>query len=226
MTFLKVLLIIAAVLWLIGRIRLGAMVQYDEDGVLVKAIAGPLKIVVFPQKELSPEEKAKRKAKERDKQKRAEEKKAKKEAKRKKHQEEHQEKKGGALPPFTKLLPLVAEAAGGLKKRIRIDELTLHIAWAAQDPMETALGFGRANAALGMIWPLLDHNFNVKKHDLGVSVDFNGSSPSVMCRAALTARLGQLVSFGLRLICKFLGIMIRSRAEGRRKNSSTKKQEA
>ncbi len=226
MTILKVLLVIAAVLWLIGRIRLGAMVQYDEDGVLVKAIAGPLKLTVFPQKELSPEEKAKRRAKERDKKKRAEAKKAKEEAKRKKHQEEHQEKKGGALPPFTKLLPLVAEAAGGLKKRIRIDELTLHITWAARDPMETALGFGRANAALGMIWPLLDHNFNVKKHDLGVSVDFSGSSPSVMCRAALTARLGQLVSFGLRLTGKFLVIMIRSRAEGKGKSRSTKKQEA
>ncbi len=226
MTFLKVLLIIVTVLWLIGRIRLGMLVQYDEDGVLVKAIAGPLKIAVFPQKELSPEEKAKRKAKARDKQKRAEAKKTKREAKRKKHQEEHQEKKGGALLPFTKLLPLAADAAGGLRKRIRIDELTLHLAWAARDPMEAALGFGRANAAMGMIWPLLDHNFNVKKHDLGVSVDFNGTSPSVMCRAVLTARLGQLVSFGLRLACKFLGIMIRSRAEGRRKNSSTKKQEA
>ncbi len=82
----------------------------------------------------------------------------------------------------------------------------------------TALGYGRANAALGMIWPLIDHNFKVKEHDLGVAVDFTASSPAIFCRAALTFRLGQMISFSLRLAVKFLIIWSKSR--------SAKKQEA
>lgn len=228
MTFLSVLLIVLAVLWLLGRIRLGGWVQYDGDGLAVKVLAGPLRFTVFPQKPLSETEKAERKAKEEKKRAKkeaqkakAEARRAKKEAKRRdKHPGEEPEKKGGALPPLLDLLPLAAEAAGGLKKRIRIDELTVHLTWAAEDPAQAALGFGRANAVMGMIWPLLDHNFDVKKHDLGVQVDFNRSSPDVMCRAALTMRLGQLLSFGLRLGFKLLVVWSRSR------KGSVKKQEA
>lgn len=226
-----VILIILAVFWLLGRIRLGGWVQYDEDGLLVKVLAGPLKIAVFPQKVLSEEEKAKKKAKAEKARVKEEKKKAKAEARRarkeekwrKKHPGEEPpqpEKRGGALPPVLDLLPLAAEAAGGLKKRIRIDELTVHLTWAAGDAAEAALGFGRANAVMGMIWPLLENNFKVKKHDLGVRVDFNETSPAIMCRAALTMRLGQLVSFGLRLLFKFLAVWSRSRKR------SAEKQEA
>jgi len=228
MTFLRVLLIILAVLWLLGRIRLGGWVRYDENGLAVKVLAGPLRFTVFPRKPLSEAEKAARKAREgkkRAKQEakkaRAEARKAKKKARRgEKRPGEEPEKKGGALPPLLDLLPLAAEAAGGLKRRIRIDELTVHLTWAAEEPAQAALGFGRANAVMGMIWPLLDHNFDVKKHDLGVQVDFNRSSPDVMCRAALTMRLGQLLGFGLRLGCKLLAVWSRSR------KGSVEKQEA
>jgi len=203
MKVLWVLLIILAVFWLLGRIRLGGWVQYDEDGLAAKVLAGPLKFTVFPQKPLSEAEKAKRKTKadkarvkKEAKKAKAEARRAKKEAKwRKKHpgEEPQPEKKGGALPPILDLLPLAAEAA---------------------------LGFGRANAVIGMIWPLLDNNFKVKKHDLGVRVDFNQTAPTIMCRAALTMRLGQLVSFGLRLLFKFLAVWSRSRKR------SAEKQEA
>lgn len=224
MTFLRVLLIVLVVLWLLGRIRLGGWVRYDGDGLAVKVLAGPLRFTVFPQKPLSEAEKAARKAREEKRRAKKEAKKAKAEArkakKKAKRGEKEPEKKGGALPPLLDLLPLAAEAAGGLKRRIRIDELTVHLTWGAEDPAQAALGFGRANAVMGMIWPLLDHNFEVKKHDLGVQVDFNRSSPAVMCRAALTMRLGQLLSFGLRLGFKLLAVWSRSR------KGSVEKQEA
>lgn len=230
MTALWVVLIVLAVLWLLGRIRLGGWVQYDEVGLVVKVLAGPLKFTVFPRKPLSEQDKAKQKAKKERARAKKEAKKARDEARRakreaewrKKHpgEEPEPEKKGGALPPVLDLLPLAAEAAGGLKKRIRIDELTVHLTWAAAEAAEAALGFGRANAVMGMIWPLLDNNFIVKKHDLGVRVDFDQNSPTIMCRAALTMRLGQLLAFGLRLLFKFLAIWSRSRKR------SAEKQEA
>lgn len=222
MTVLWVLLAVISAFWLLGRIRLGGWVRYDEDGLLAKVIAGPLRITVFPPKQLTEKQKRKRKEKEQAKRAKKEAQKAKEREKqarreaewREKHPGEEPEKKGGALPPVLDLLPLVCEAAGGLKKRIRIDELTIRLVWVSEDPMETALGYGRANAAMGMIWPLLDHNFNVKKHDLGVGVDFTRTSTAIMCRAALTMRLGQLVSFGLRLGTRFFMIWLGSRKKG------------
>lgn len=210
--FLMVLLGIFAFFWLLGRLRLGGVVQYDADGLMAQVIIGPRRVTLFPPRQLTEEEKAK---KAKAKAKREAKKARKEEAWRKKHpgEEPPQEKKGGALPPVTKLLPLVGDAAGGLKKRIRIDELTLRLTWASSDPVETALGYGRANAALNVIWPVIANNFNVKQHDLAVGVDFVSAEPVIFCRAALTLRLGQLFSFGLRLGLLFLRILAQSRSE-------------
>ena len=125
--------------------------------------------------------------------------------------EEKPEPKGGMLKLFMEMLPVIGEAAGALKRKLRIDDLTIHLTWATDDPAKTALGFGRANAILGMIWPVFDHNFKVKKHDLGVAADFDQSCPTVYCNAALTMTVGQLVAFGLRFGIKLLVIWSRNR---------------
>jgi hypothetical protein len=203
MTFLKVLLVVVAVIWLISLVRLGGTVRYSEDGLMVRLILGPARITLFPRKK-----------------KEAKPKKPPKEKKKKPPKEEAEaEQKGGALPPVMKLLPLVGEAAGQLKRKIRIDDLTVHLTWASADPFQTAMGFGGANAAMGMIWPLIDNNFKVKRHDLGVAVDFDGKSPTIYCLVSLTMTVGQLVAFGVHFGVKFLMIWSRSR------KGSVKKQE-
>jgi hypothetical protein len=200
MTFLKVLLVIVVVLWLISLLRLGGAVRYSEDGLLIRLIMGPARVTVFPRKQ--------------------KEKKENKPPKEKKQEADQKpENKGGALPPVMELLPLVGEAAGQLRWKIRIDDLTIHLTWAADDPFHAAMGFGGANAALGMIWPLIDNNFKVKRHDLGVAVDFDENEPVIYCYAALTMTLGQLVAFVGYFGFKFLRIWSRSR------NGSADKQE-
>lgn len=200
MTALKVLLIVVLALLLISLVRLGGQVRYSEDGLLVRLIAGPLRITLYPAK--------------------PKEKKPKKEKKRKQKRtpkpdeqpgEEKPEPKGGMLKLFMEMLPVIGEAAGALRRKLRIDDLTVHLTWATDDPAKTALGFGRANAILGMIWPVFDHNFKVKKHDLGVAADFDQSRPTVYCNAALTMTVGQLVAFGLRFGIKLLVIWSRNR---------------
>ena len=200
MTALKVLLIIVLVLFLISLIRLGGQVRYSEDGLLVRLIAGPLRITLYPAK---PKEKKPKKEK----------KPTQKKGKKPDEQpgEEKPEPKGGMLKLFMEMLPVIGEAAGALKRKLRIDDLTVHLTWATDDPAKTALGFGRANAILGMIWPVFDHNFKVKKHDLGVAADFDQSRPTVYCNAALTMTVGQLVAFGLRFGIKLLVIWSRNR---------------
>ena len=93
------------------------------------------------------------------------------------------------------LLPVVVETVRAFKRRIRIDYLKLSGIWGADDPAAAAIGYGRANAVLGMIWPLLDNNFKVKKCDFNADVDYGRTVPELTADAAITMTLGQLISF-------------------------------
>lgn len=186
MTGWIVLLIVLAILFLVSQIRLGGHVTYGADGIAAVIIAGPFRICVYPPK--SEEERKPRKKK----------------VKLDKPQEEKKESKGGTIGRLLDLLPTVAETAGALKRRIRIDHLTLRVVWGAEDPASAAIGYGRANALLGMIWPLVDNNFKVKKCDLRADVDYGRTVPEITADAAITMTLGQLVSlvgiYGIKLL--------------------------
>lgn len=199
MTFLKVVLVLAAIVFLISRIRLGGIAEFKEEVFSLSLIAGPIRIKLFPRGE---------KEKKPDKKKPA----GKKEEEKGKEGEEKEEKPGKTkLPPVGDLVSIALEALGALKRKIRLDDLTLHLTWASEDPADTALGFGKAQAALGMIWPLIANNFRVKKHDLGVSVDFERTKPDIYARGSLTMTVGQLVSFALRFGMKFLVLLQRGK---------------
>lgn len=197
MTGWLIALAVLAVLWLLGRIRLGVRARYEEGKAEVRLLIGPVKIALYPSKERA--EKADRPEK------------GKKETKKRQKAGEGAKKTAHPMPPVGQLLELAAQAAGALRRKIRIDELVVHITWADPDPAQAALGFGRANGALGMIWPLIDHNFHVKTHDLGVAVDFQGEKPTFFLRAALTMTVSQLLAFGLRFGGKLLMIWSRGR---------------
>ena len=197
MTFLKVLLIVFAVLWLISRLRVGADAQYKEEKLFLRVIAGPFRLTILPAKEKKAEKKTSP------------------QKEKKKKQPEGEGTTGRAksrrkLPPIMDLLLLAIEAAGELKRKIRVDRLIVHLLWASSDPADTAVGFGRMNAAVGMLWALIENNFKVKDHDLGVAVDFDRAKPAVDCDLALTFTIGQLLSFGVRFAVKFLILWRRS----------------
>ncbi len=50
MTFLKVLLIVLLVLWLISLIRIGGKVRYGQAGLYAAALVGPFQIQLLPAK--------------------------------------------------------------------------------------------------------------------------------------------------------------------------------
>lgn len=177
MTGWIVLLAIFAALVLLSQIRLGGHAAYTAEGVSVVILAGPVRVRVFPP---DPNKKQK-KGKKREKPAAAE-----------KHEKKQQ---GGTLGRLMELLPAVSEAAGALKRRIRVDHLNLTVIWGAEDAASAAIGYGRAYAALGIIVPLLENNFKVKKCDIRAEVDYGRTVPEVTADAAITMTLGQLISF-------------------------------
>lgn len=200
MTFWKVLLILLFVLWLISLIRIGGRVSYGEAGVFVVLLLGPMKLQLFP---AAKEPEGNWKPRE-------------KKAKRKKppvaekHKKEPKEEEPGTLSRLTKLLPVVGQACGALKRKIRIDELELELIWGGSDPAAVALGYGQANAVLGMIWPIFDHNFKVKHHSFQIGLDYDRAVPAVEARAAVTLTVGQIFALGIHYGTKALITWVKS----------------
>ena len=195
MTFLKVLLVIVLIFWLISLIRIGGRVRYGEAGLFAFVLAGPLKIQLLPAK--PKEEKAKKK------------KKPKKE-KKPKEKKPKPEGQPGTLSRLMQLLPVVGQVCGSLKRKIRIDDLKLELIWGGSDPAAIALGYGQANAVLGMLWPVLENNFKVKRHSFQIGMDYGRTQPAVELEAAVTFTIGQIVTLGVHYGVKALIIWVRS----------------
>lgn len=216
MTALYVVLGIVLAFWLIGHVRLGGMVEYSAEGLLVQLRIGAFRLTLYPpgEEKGEPRPKKEKKPKEKPAKERAEEK------------TPLTEKAGGAWRLFREAVPLAAEAAGALLRKLRIDELMLHLTWASEDPADAALGFGAGQAALGAVWPLLENSFDIRKRDVGVAVDFHRSEPIIYARGALSFTLGQLTAFGLVYGVKAMALFLRNRPKHKKKKPSAAQQDA
>lgn len=209
MIFLKVLSVILAAVWLISLIRIGGRVSYGQAGLFVFLLLGPVKLQLFPIKDESggkwkPKEKRKKE----------------KPPAAEKHKKEPKEGRPGTLARLMKLLPVVGQACGALKRKIRIDDLELELIWGGADPAAIALGYGQANAALGMLWPVLDNNFKVKRHCFEISLDYGRSEPAAEVQAAVTLTVGQIAALGLHYGVKALAVWIKSGRIPRKKQEA------
>lgn len=189
MTVWIVLGAIAAALVLLSLVRVGGTVEYSRSGVLIRLRAGPLRIRVYPPrpKKADGQEKPKRVKK-----------------KSKPEKEQPEPKPGGQLGPLKAVLPVVADAAGQLRRKVRVDRLLLDVTAAASDPAAAALAFGGVNAAIGMIWPLLENNFNIGDRRIRTRVDFNLTELEIYLYGSFSLRLGQAAALALRLGIRFL----------------------
>lgn len=212
MKALVILGVIVLALVLLSFVRLGALVEYGEHGLSVRVKTGPFKLTVYPRKPKKNETDTSKPPK--------------------KKQSAAQQKrssapKGGPLAMVKKFLPLIAEAAGRFKRKIRIDVFHLDFTAAASDPAKAAMAFGGANAVIGMLWPLIEQNFQVKERRLRTAVDFNATAPSVSIFAQATLTLGQAITLGLRLTIRFLKLFMEYRTQTKqteKQTSSTQKE--
>lgn len=230
MTALRIILIVLLVFWLIGRIRLKGFAEYSEEGILVQLRLLWFKITLYPikQKQKRPKKpkkppkakKPKKPGKPPEPEKPEGEKPKGEKPKEEKPEEKPEEqplseKLGGLWSLFRDAVPLMTGAVGKLLRKLRIEDLTLHLTWAAEDPADAAMGYGAGEAALGAVWPLLDRAFDIRRRDVGVAVDFTRTDPVIYARALLSFTIGQLVSLGV--IYGFKGLLLFLRHRPKRK---------
>lgn len=175
---------ILLLLWLLSLLRFGGTVNYEKAGLLVKVRAGPFRFTVYPPKKKKAEKK-------------------KKEGPRKEKREEEEE---SVLETFRRYLPLICEAAGRLKKKVRVDKIDLDLIWAGSDPASAGMGYGYANAVVGMLWPMIENNFHVKARSIHTAVDFSAKEPVFSLKAGVSLTVGQGVVLALILGSKFLSV--------------------
>ncbi len=110
----------------------------------------------------------------------------------------HGEERGGSPAKFLPLGRIALRFLNGLRKKLRVDRLTVRLTLAGDDPCDLALNYGKANAALGNLLPLLERSLVIRKRDLRVECDFTAEETRLLADAKLTILLGRLLALFLR----------------------------
>ena len=201
-------LITLGILILLGILPLGVSVNYDADGAVVRVIAGPLKIKVFPLPKKEKKPKQEKKAKEVKQEKKP---KAGKKTPDPKQTEDAPEKKksGGPITDFLPLVGVVLKFLDGFRRKLRVNVLDLKIVMAADDPCDLALNYGKAWAAVGNLMPQLERVFVIQKRNIDVECDFTADKTLVNARLDLTITLGRILGLVFVLIGRAVVTLIK-----------------
>lgn len=184
-------------LLVLAWLPLGIRVRYGEAGFEARVIAGPVKITLFPRK------KRKKKPKTTDSSEKTaqETTKASSEKKRPKTEttgkDEPGMQSGGSLERFVPWIRLALDFLGALRRKIRLDNLYLHVVLAGDDPCDLAVNYGRAWAAVGDLLPKLERVFVIGKRDIQVNCDFAAEKITVAARGDMTITLGRTLCLGV-----------------------------
>lgn len=202
------------ILVLLAILPLGVSVKYDGDGPLVKVIAGPIRITLFPRpkKTEKKEEKPKKESgkKQPSKAAKAKQEPPKASGNKDKAQEQPKKEKGGRLTDFLPLVKVALNFLGDFRRKLRVNRLELKLILAGDDPCDLAVNYGRAWTAVGNLQPRLERLFKIKKRDIQVECDFTETETKVIARLDLTITLGRLLAlavvYGFRAVREFLKI--------------------
>lgn len=180
-------LIVLLVLVLIGRIRIGAQVEYCADGLFVRVRAGAFLIPVFPAGKKSEKEKAAKKTK------------------------APKKKKGGLLKLALDFIPLLLDTLKRFGKRLRVDKLDMELTFGATDPADAAVRYGQANAVLGSLWQPMTQTLHIVDGHAHVGVDFEETESSLYVLASLSLTIAQTLVLAVVFGWKGLTILIGNR---------------
>ena len=210
--------IVLGILTLLAILPLGVSVRYDADGAVVKVIAGPVKITLYPRP--GKEKKPKKDKTEKDKTEKAsqpsktkgktENTVPEKSAQAPVAEEKPKKKSGGPITDFLPLVQILLDMLGAFRRKLRLNVLEVKIIMAADDPCDLAVNYGRAWAAVGNLMPRLERLFVIKKRNIEVECDFEATQTLVTARLDLTITLGRIIAtaviYGVKALIAFLKI--------------------
>ena len=158
-----------------------------EEGLRVRLRVGPVKLQVYPPKK---EEKGDKPPEE------------KKEPKEKKPKEKPAKKR---KPPTAEqilylletLPPVLGRALRRVGRRVRIGPLKVWLLLSAEDPADTALLYGRVEAALMAALPILHRHLAIRDQDIRIYPDFEGNGTDWRLDIGVSIRLWDLLVIGL-----------------------------
>ena len=201
-------------LLVLAWIPLGIRVSYGEAGFEARVIAGPVRITLFPRKN------RKRKQKTADSSEKTTEETTKASSEKKRPETETTEKdepgmqSGGSLERFVPWIRLGLDFLGALRRKIRLNNLYLHVVLAGDDPCDLAVNYGRAWAAVGDLLPKLERIFVIRKRDIQVGCDFAAEKITVAARGDMTMTLGRTLCLGTIYGIRALKIFLTMKREG------------
>ena len=190
-------LIALGIIVVLAILPLGASVIYDKSGPLVRIIAGPLKIQVFPLKKKAKPDKPKKEKKEKEPEQTdtpAEEQ-APKEKKKKPPKDPDE---GGSILDFLPFVELLFNFLGDFRRKLRVSHLKLHLTMAGGDPCNLAINYGRANASMAALIAQLERLFVITHRDVRSNCDFVASETTILARLDISITLGRIISL---LVC-------------------------
>jgi hypothetical protein len=216
---MKVLLIIAAVFFLIGCIPVSVYFAYHERIELRLSILF-VKIGIIPKKPLSRKKREKQEAKKAAKA----AKKAEAKAKKKKDAAAQTLIAKPTEPPKPKqpltdkiaaLIPwakLGANFVGEFfRRKLTVTRLRIRAALAGGDPAKTALTVGKAWETIGVAVPILERGFRIKERRIAVYPDFTASKTDVEAELAIRIRVGGVILLGLKYAWRALRLYLKQR---------------
>lgn len=196
-TWWMTLLVIFAVLVLIGCIPVGVDARYGADGIFLAAKIGPVQLQLLPQK---PKKKKKKPAKKQQP--------AAKPAKKKPAEKKQNPLLSGGVDGLLQLLGLAFDTLGDLRRKLRVNELTLHVTVpGGDDPAKAAMNYGRAWAAIGALTPAVERLFVIKKRDIQPELNYNETQMKVDAHLVTTITIGRSLALALRAGVGFLKIL-------------------
>ena len=114
----------------------------------------------------------------------------------------------GGVDGILQLLDIVLDTLGDLRRKLRVNELTLYVRiGGSDDPAKAAMGYGRAWAAIGAITPSLERLFVIKKRDIRPALDYTISNTQVDAHLVTTITIGRSLAIALRAGIRFLKIL-------------------
>ena len=182
-----VFLIILSVLFLIALIRIRLVVEYDGDG--FRGFVGIyfIKIFRFPKKKKQGKNIEKKSSE-----------------KKKEVITDKKEKSYGSLKELTWMIKPVLKTLGKLVRMITVKKLQADIKLSGGDAASTAMLYGKACAGVSAVFPILDSNVKIKKKQIFISPDFEGSETTISLYANMYIRVWKVVVIGVFLLYQLI----------------------